>query len=254
MSPNPTQRFSSRVENYVKYRPGYPRGVTDLLVAQCGLTPASIIADLGSGTGLLTRLFLENGNGVIAIEPNPEMRQAAERLLGGDPSFVSLDATAEATGLPNASVDFVTAGQAFHWFQLAPTRAECRRILKRGGWVVLIWNARRRDATPFMRDYEAVLKTWSTEYATINHRDRVGEDELNAFFGPGWRRATVDNKQRLDYDGLRGRLLSSSYAPEAGQPSHEPMLRDLAAVFDRHAQSGQVTFLYETEVFYGRPG
>jgi SAM-dependent methyltransferase len=249
---DPTQRFSSRVENYVKYRPTYPQAVVEVLTRECGLTPASIIADLGSGTGLLAQLFLANGNRVLGIEPNQEMREAGERLLAHDPNFISVDGTAEATSLPNACVDIVTAGQAFHWFDIAAARAECQRILKPGGWAALVWNSRVTEATPFLRDYEALLNEHSDDYARVNHQDTVTDDAITAFFGPGWRKATFDNAQVFDYDGLRGRLLSSSYAPDAGHPNHEPMLHDLRAIFDAHQQDGAVSFLYKTEVYYGR--
>jgi SAM-dependent methyltransferase len=249
---DPTQRFSSRVKNYVKYRPTYPRAVIDLLTSECGLTPASIIADLGSGTGLLAQLFLANGNRVLGIEPNQEMRAAGERLLAHDPNFISVEGMAEATTLPDACVDIVTAGQAFHWFDIPATRAECRRILKPGGWVALVWNSRVTEATPFLRAYEALLKQHSDDYARVNHQDTVTDAGINAFFGPGWRKATFDNAQVFDFDGLKGRLLSSSYAPDAGHPNHEPMLRDLRAIFDAHQRDGAVSFLYKTEVYYGR--
>src|SRR6266446_9260655 len=110
----PTERFSNRVENYIRYRPGYPKEIIELLKAECGLFPQSVVADAGSGTGLLAKLFLENGNLVFGIEPNREMRAAGERLLQAYPRFTSIAGTAEATTLPGQSVDFVTAGQAFH--------------------------------------------------------------------------------------------------------------------------------------------
>lgn len=249
---DPTKRFSSRVENYAKYRPTYPHAVVDLLARECGLTPASIIADLGSGTGLLAQLFLANGNRVLGIEPNQEMREAGARLLAHEANFISVDGTAEATTLPAICVDFVTAGQAFHWFDVAATRKECRRILKPDGWVALMWNSRVTEATPFLRAYEALLNKHSDDHARVNHQDNVTDVAINAFFGAGWRKVTFDNAQVFDFDGLRGRLLSSSYAPDAGHPHHEPMLRDLRAIFDAYQRDGKVSFLYETEVYYGR--
>ena len=147
---DPTQRFTSRVEHYVRYRPSYPRDLLDLLETRCGLSSASVVADVGSGTGILSELFLENGNRVIGIEPNKEMREAAERRLRRHPRFTSVAGTAEATTLDDASADFVAAGQAFHWFDPERARTEFSRILKPGGWVVLAWNLRRKEATPFL--------------------------------------------------------------------------------------------------------
>ena len=163
---SPTVRFSTRVENYVRYRPGYPDAVLAWLRAECDLTPAAVVADIGSGTGKLAELFLRNGNRVFGVEPNREMREAGEGMLAGFPNFVSVDGAAEATTLPAASVDFVTAGQAFHWFDRQTARREFARILKPGGWVVLVWNERRSDS-PFLRDYEALLREFASEYEQV---------------------------------------------------------------------------------------
>ncbi len=245
---DPKQRFSQRVENYVKYRPGYPAAILPLLASECGLTPQSIIADIGSGTGLLARLFLENGNTVFGVEPNPEMRAAGEAFLAAYPRFVSVAAAAEATTLPEASVDFVTAGQAFHWFDAPAALAEFRRILRPQGWVILVWNERLSDdSVPFLAAYERLLRTYGTDYTAVDHR-RYGPAELTRFFGAAPRRATFANRQDFDFVGLRGRLLSSSYVPLPGHPRYEPMLAELEAIFDTYQENGRVTFLYTTEV------
>ena len=247
------QRFSTRVDNYIKYRPGYPEGVAATLRDACGLTPVSVVADVGSGTGLLARLFLDFGCRVTGIEPNAEMRAAGERLLAQYPGFTSLDGSAEATGLPSASVDFVTAGQAFHWFDPALAREEFRRILKPGGWVALVWNERRLDSTPFLRDYEALLNTYGTDYQQINHRN-VEEDAriLPAFFGGEYQVARFEMLQTFGFDGVRGRMESSSYVPEADHPNYQPMLSALRRIFDRHQRDGVVAFEYDTRLFYGK--
>jgi SAM-dependent methyltransferase len=248
-----TKRFSSRVENYINYRPSYPWGVIDTLQVACGLTPAAVIADIGAGTGLLSELFLRLGNRVYGVEPNREMREAGERLLAHYPHFHSVDGTAEVTTLPDQSIDFVTAGQAFHWFDQARARLEFLRILRPGGWVVLVWNYRRL-ATPLMDAYEQLLHTYSAEYPTVGHqRPDMDDEALNAFFAPqGCRVATHTNQQHFDFAGLQGRLLSSSYAPEAGHPQHEPMLAALRALFNTYQVDGLVTFDYDTKVYYGR--
>jgi SAM-dependent methyltransferase len=247
-----TERFSSRVENYVRYRPGYPPAVLDLLRAECGLTPASVIADIGSGTGILTRMFLEHGNRVYGVEPNQAMREAGEHLLAGTPGFVSIAATAEETRLPDRSVDFITAGQAFHWFNLARTRPEFARILKRDGWLVLIWNARRASPTGFLADYEQFLKAYGTDYGDVT-RTNLDRDDFQAFYSPGGYRLTqFDNRQVFDFEGLKGRLLSASYVPEPDHPNYEPMLVELRRLFDAHQVGGVITIEYDTDVFYGQ--
>lgn len=248
---NPTERFSTRVGNYVKYRPSYPPAILDALKQRCKLTEDSVIADVGCGTGILAEMFLRNGNTVYGIEPNIEMRKASERLLARYPRFRSTNGTAEATTLHDGSVDFVTAGQAFHWFDKNGARAEFSRILKRGGWVALVWNVRLIDTTPFLRDYEALLQTYGTDYAETKHRNLLEED-LDSFFGDaGPQIVTFPNVQVFDYEGLEGRLLSSSYTPEPGHPNHAPMLQALRTVFEAHQVDGIVAFEYETKLYYG---
>ena len=249
---DPTQRFSSRVEDYIRYRPSYPAAVIDLLREECGLAPEWTVADIGAGPGNLTRLFLDNGNRVYGVEPNREMREAGERLLRGYPGFTCVDGTAEATTLPDASVQLVAAGQAFHWFDRGTARREFSRILTSPGWVVLVWNERRIDSTPFLAAYEALLLQYGTDYAEVRHRDAADDEALADFFGlGGYRTATFPNVQRFDLEGLRGRLLSSSYTPEAGQPGHAPMLEELRRIFEAHQDSGAVAFEYDTGVYYG---
>jgi SAM-dependent methyltransferase len=250
---DPTKRFSSRVENYVKYRPGYPKAVVDFLKSQCQLTPAHTIADIGSGTGKLTELFSENGNRVIGVEPNQEMREAAERLLKERARFQSVAATAEVTTLENGSVDMITAGQAFHWFDRDAARREFSRILRPGGWVVLIWNDRKTDASPFLEAYEHLLQMFGTDYKEVNHRNVQDETVIGAFFGAdGFKTTSFPNAQIFDMAGLQGRLLSSSYAPAAGQPNHEEMLEALRKLFNEHQRNGTVALECDTAVYYGR--
>lgn len=247
-----TRRFSSRVEDYIKYRPHYPPKVLETLKTQCGLTPSSAVADIGSGTGILAELFLGNGNQVFAVEPNREMREAGERLLGKQPGFHSVDGRAEATGLPGHSVQFVTAGQAFHWFDRAKASTEFKRILMPAGWVVLVWNERDTLSTPFLAAYERLLRRYGTDYEQVDHL-QVDEAELREFYGPhGFELRAFRNRQVLDYAGARGRLLSSSYTPEPGHPDHEPMLAELARLFKDHQENGRVVFEYTTAMYYGQ--
>jgi SAM-dependent methyltransferase len=245
MNLDPTQRFSSRVEDYVRYRPSYPGGIVELLSRECGLTAQSRIADIGSGTGLLARLFLDFGCEVLGVEPNPEMRRAGERLLAGRPRFHSVDGRAEATTLPGGSVDFVTAAQAFHWFEPQQARVEFRRILRPGGWVVLVWNERRR-VPGFMADYEDLIARYGPE------RPHLEAHDMARFFGgAAWRLAKLPNQQQFDLEGLRGRFLSSSYSPLPGAPGYQPSMQDIARLFEEHQEDGRVTLLYETDIYFG---
>lgn len=248
---DPTARFSTKVENYRKYRPSYPAAIIETIREDCGLMPDSIIADVGSGTGLLTELFLKNGNTVFGVEPNEAMRAAGESYLHAYTRFTSIAASAEATTLPSMSVDFITAGQAFHWFDVAKTRAEFMRILKPHGWAALVWNHWETTGSELLASYERLLQTFGTDYREVNNR--VDATSINAFYGSdAYTSKTFKSNQVFDPAGLRGRLLSSSFVPEPGHPNYEPMLEELARLFYRHAVAGRVTFDYDTKLYYGR--
>ena len=248
---NATQRFSSRVENYARYRPSYPPGVIQLLKDQCGLTAASVVADIASGTGIFTRLLLEVGSQVFGVEPNPEMRKAGEQFLATYPRFTSVAGTAESTTLPPHSVDIATAAQAAHWFDLPRARREFARILEPDGWTVLVWNERSVDSTPFLRDYEQLLLAYGTDYKDVRHERTTAN--LSQFFSPTpCHERVFELSQEFDYESLRGRLLSSSYTPGPEHPGYESMLRDLRRLFDQNQIHGKVAVTYRTRVYFGR--
>jgi len=246
-------RFSSRVADYVRYRPGYPAALLDLLRDECGLRAegSCMIADVGSGTGLLAELFLKQGNRVFGVEPNPEMREAGEEFLRSYANFTSVAGAAEATTLPDAGVNFVTAGQAFHWFEPAAARREFCRILAPGGWMVVVWNDRRMD-TPFARDYEAMLTHYGTDYTRV--RDSYPQREtIKNFFGKvPFAERDLNNSQLFDCDGLAGRLRSSSYAPTEGHAHHAAMMEELDRIFRAHQEGGRVRMEYVTRVYFGQ--
>jgi SAM-dependent methyltransferase len=247
---DPTLRFSSRVENYIRYRPGYPAEVLEALRTDCGLTPAAVVADIGCGTGIFTRLLLDHGNRVLGVEPNREMREAADRLLAGHAAFTSIAGTAETTTLPDHSIDFAAAAQAAHWFDLPKARREFARILTPGGWAVLIWNERSTDTTPFLRAYEALLLAYGTDYQQVRHEDT--SDNIGSFFAPSPFTARMfEMRQQFDYGELEGRLLSSSYAPLEGHPKYGPMLTELHRIFEAHKKGGRVSMEYRTRMYYG---
>ena len=245
------ERFSSRVENYVKYRPGYPAELLTFFRDEMGLTPDSILADVGSGTGISTKLFLENGNAVYAVEPNEAMRAAAEELLAEFPNFHSRSGWAEETGLPDESVDFAVAAQAFHWFDPEKTREEFIRILKPGGHVVLIWNERELDTTPFLREFEQLLLRFAKDYTQVRH-ENVNETALASFFQKEYGKAVFANSQVLDFGGLLGRVLSSSYMPTDSDDNFPAMKKELEALVAKHAENGNIELSYSTTVYYTR--
>jgi SAM-dependent methyltransferase len=245
------ERFSNRVENYVKYRPSYPKEILEVFRDEMNLTENSVIADIGSGTGISSKVFLENGNRIFGVEPNATMRAAAENFLKGFPKFQSVNGTAENTNLPDASVDFVIAAQAFHWFDAEKTRVEFKRILRENGFVALIWNERQLDTTDFLREYEQLLKKYGTDYEKVRH-DNIDKDVLSEFFQSEFSSKTFLNVQPLDFEGLKGRVSSSSYMPSENDSRFEPMLKELKRLFDNRAESGKIQILYSTNIFYTR--
>ena len=246
---DPKERFSSRVGNYARFRPGYPPEVVEVLKQECGLKRDSVVVDVASGTGIFTRLLLEHGNHVFGVEPNAEMRQAGEENLAQYPNFTSIAGTAESTGLADRSIDLVTAAQAAHWFDREKALREFQRILKPGGYVALLWNDRRLEASAFDRDYEQMLLKFGTDYADVKRLDA----DASRFFGAFPRQLRVlPNFQDFEYAALEGRLLSSSYAPQPGHPSHVPMLMELRRIFDAYHSGGKVRMEYDTKLYFGQ--
>jgi SAM-dependent methyltransferase len=248
---DPHSRFSDRAETYARYRPHYSHDVVHALRETCGLRSDHLIADVGCGPGLLAEIFLDNGNRVIGVEPNLAMRQAGEKYLSGYPNFSMVDGSAEFTTLPPASADFVVAGQAFHWFKPPETRIEFARILKPGGWTVLVWHDRDAESTPFLRAYEAFVRRYSTDYEQVTHKYLASYDAIQRFFAPNEAKLILQhNRQELDLDGLQGRLLSSSYIPKSGE-KHEALMREVPELFSRHASNDRVALEYDTKIYCG---
>ena len=246
-----TERFSNRVENYVLYRPHYPASIIEFLKQNAGLNKNHVIADIGSGTGILTELFLQNGNKTFGVEPNAAMRLKGEELLNNYKNFISINATAEATTLNDASVDLIIAGQAFHWFDREAFRRECRRIGRAGAYCLLMWNE-RKVLSDFEKAFEGLLLKYANDYQQVDHRN-ISEKDIQDFFAP--EPVIYDvlyNEQVFDYEGVKGRLLSSSYAPNVGEPNHEPMIAHLHELFDRYQHDERVSFSYDCKLFFGQ--
>ncbi len=242
-------RFDNRVENYVKYRPHYPREMLDFFRDELDLKKNSVIADIGSGTGISAKLFIENGNNVLGIEPNELMRKASREHLKEYPNFKTIDGTSENTTLEDKSVDFIIAAQAFHWFNNANTLDEFRRILAEDGFVALIWNERQLDTNEFLREYENFLKEFGKDYNKVRH-DNITTESLNEFFNKTVEQTTFENSQTLDFEGLLGRLLSSSYMPSEESPRFPEMKKSLKRLFAEHSEKGKIQVLYNTNIFY----
>jgi SAM-dependent methyltransferase len=250
MPSNSTTRFSNRVENYVKYRPGYPEEIVSWLQTHYGFPASKVIADIGSGTGISANLFLKNGYTVLGIEPNAPMREMSEQLLKNYPGFKAINGTAEATTLPGQSVDAVVAGQAFHWFDASKAKAEFLRVLKPGGLVILIWNERLTNSS-FEKEYDQLIINHGKDYVQVDHRN-INTENIQAFFHPQKCHLQIfPNRQVFDFGGLKGRLLSSSYMPVEGEDGYIAMTDDLKALFNKYNKDGFITIHYETKLYSG---
>jgi len=250
MSKN-TERFSDRVENYVKYRPGYPQEIVMYLNEKIDFNRDWVVADIGSGTGISAEMYLKNGNEVYAVEPNMEMREAADNLLCGYANYHSINGTSEATTIVDQSIDLIIAAQAFHWFDRHLFKRECSRIGRYGAYCLLIWNERKVESG-FEKAYEELLLKYANDYQLVDHRN-IRENDIEAFFAPNPVFSEIlHNDQVFDYEGVRGRLLSSSYAPNVGEPNYEPMIAYLREIFDKHQKEGRVSFTYDCKLFLGQ--
>lgn len=246
-------RFDNRVASYRRGRPSYPYAVLACLRQVYGLRPVACVADVGAGTGLLTRLLLTAGCTVYAVEPNAQMRHTAAAQLGGHPGYRSNAGSAEATHLPPRSVDFVTAGQAFHWFQQEAARAEFRRILRPGGWVALVWNERRVRGTPLLDGYQALVERFGAHVAQVDHTHVADASTLAGFFREGdYATHTFEQRQPLSRSGLVDRLASTSYMPGPDHAAYGALLEAIDALFAAAAVRDRVEMIYDTRLYVGR--
>lgn len=246
-----TKRFSNRVEEYVKYRPDYPVAVIDYLQQHHGLTTDKLIADIGAGTGISTVLLLKAGYEVFAVEPNEPMLSKAVELLGTYPGFHAVKGTAEETNLPSQSVDVIVAGQAFHWFDRDKCKPEFKRILRNDGLVVLMWNE-RKTASAFEVEYDALIVQHAIDYVKVDHRN-IDDEKMSAFFSPApFQLEIFPNKQVFDFNGLKGRLQSSSYVPSGDDARFPAMIDDLQLLFNKYQENGFITIHYDTKVYTSR--
>ncbi len=243
---DPKKRFSSRVENYIKYRPSYPLEIIGFLKEKKVLAENTVIADIGSGTGILTRRFLDNGNQVYGVEPNKDMREAAEKILQEFTNFTSLEGSAESTGLGEDCIDLITAGQAFHWFDVEQAKKEFKRILKPIGNIALIWNNRGKAGTSFNSSYENFILKYGTDYREI----RKNEGNVDLFFN--YQKETFYNFQELNFASFKGRVLSSSYIPLVDNPIFPKMILELKDLFNKHQRNGIIRIEYDTEIYLGK--
>lgn len=246
-------KIANRVTYYNRYRPSYPERLYQYLVEKLDLKPKHVIADVGAGTGLSSRWFAANGNTIYAIEPSPEMRQAAAYNYQYYPDYHIIAGAAEDTTLPDNSVDFIIGGQSFDWFDHEKASPELKRILKPDGYVLLFWNERQTESSGFLRQFEELLKRHAPAYMELNLVDQREKAVLQILQEGHYGYAEFDNCQIFNWEGLKGRLLSTSFIPDADQPEYHNLLSGLARDYKAHAVCGQVKVDYITKLYYGKP-
>ncbi len=252
-SVDPKVRFTDRVASYVKARPGYPADIVDLLRNNCGLTNSSVVADIGCGTGMLSRMLCEHAHTVYGVEPNDAMRAAAQEFLAGVQNFVAVNGAAENTGLPATSMDLITVAQAFHWFDQKEARHEFMRILKPNGFTALIWNDRKTSGSPVAEAYEQLLLNFGTDYAEVQSRGKQTLETLERFFGHSEiKRATIPNSQHLERDAFVERAISASYMPNEAHARYPEMVAAAQQIFDENRAGGTVVLEYDTNIYYAQ--
>lgn len=247
-----TDLFSGKSVNYAKSRPRYPEGIISVLENHASMTRDSVIADVGSGTGILASLFLENGNSVFSVEPNSDMREMAMKDLSRYPGFHPVNGTAENTEMENASVDLIVAAQAFHWFDREKAGTEFRRIIRPGGSVALIWNDRIAETEGMNHDYESICMRFSPAYHGSGS-SAVGEQVISDFFHGNYSKFVLENTQELDLDGLMGRYFSASYAIGRDDPHYDMLVDSLEEAFEKNRDGNTVLLRYETRLYLGKP-
>lgn len=248
---NIAEVFTPLAADYARYRPGYPTELLDDIVAVCGLQPTWQIADIGSGTGNLARLFLQAGYQVVGVEPNREMREPAERQLASYPTFRSLDGTAESIPLADQSIDLITVGQAIHWFDIIQARNEFLRILRPGGWVAVTWNDRAGWDAAFAEAYGAIRQTYAQlRTVTCDVPLSTGVDNLFGAVRP--RHVSFPHAQQFDLPGFLGRVRSSGVLPLPGMPGCDEITEQLTVLFHQYQQDGLVKYYYLAQLYFGQ--
>jgi SAM-dependent methyltransferase len=248
---NPTTRFSGRVEAYRRYRSRYSREIIPLLEERCDLKRESVIADIGAGTGMLAELFLENGNSVFAVEPNAEMRAACQELAPIYPRLTCIDGAAGESGLPDHSVDFVTAGRALHWFDQINARREFLRILRTDGWVVLASLGPRRRPEAVNREYQTILREHGLDYARLRDRYDADSSASRLFASCEFQKIEFTERKEMTYEELEGHALSLSVTPQPSDPRFPAMQEALRGYFARHESGGKMQMPMNCTIHFG---
>ncbi|MGG0175103.1 class I SAM-dependent methyltransferase [Gottfriedia acidiceleris] len=245
------ENFTGKADLYSKFRPSYPNEYINYLLSENHLGEGNVIADIGSGTGILTRLLLEKKLTVLAIEPNDEMRGIAEKTLKEYDQYKSINATAENTSLKNNSVDLITVAQAFHWFDKEKFRLECKRILKENLKVSLVWNSKDL-LSPLMIELQEICKETCPRFKGFSGGIEDTPDVYNQFFkNENYEKMVFRNDLEMDLEGFLGRNLSSSFSPLSGEEEFEPYRTALTNLFNKYSINGKIIYPYITKSYLG---
>jgi len=243
--------FNGKASIYSRYRPDYPKDLLKMLEKETGFNRNWIVADIGSGTGIMSRLFLENGNHVYCIEPNDDMRSESIKLTSSFLKCKVLKGTAENTGLDTDSIDIIVAGQSFHWFDPVAAKKEMTRVLKPGGFAALIWNNRSERENSLSKEYDYICSKYSHNYQGTGN-SRIESDTFITFFHNGFKKFETPNYQKLNLDGILGRYFSTSYALQPQDPEYGDAVESLKKLFRKFEKNGYATMEYETQIFLGQ--
>jgi ubiquinone/menaquinone biosynthesis C-methylase UbiE len=249
MSRSTSDRFLGKTDDYVKFRPGYPIEILDYLSKNHGFSSNAICAEVGSGTGKFSELLLQNKNKVFAVEPNGEMRGAAEKSLTAFQSFKSVSGDSVNTTLEKGSIDFIFCAQALHWFANENTAKEFKRILKPNGRVVIIWNKKAYEKSSFMKGIHKIFIEDCIDFLSVKLENIADKEILSSLFKDNYDSYSIDTKQTFNLDGLIGRMMSASYAPPEGHPKHQKFISEIKKLFQSEEKKGSVEFLYETVTY-----
>ncbi len=246
-------RFDGKSNTYAKYRPSYPMESLDLIFGELGIDSGKVIADIGSGTGIFTKLLLERGNTVYAVEPNNDMRAKAESSLWLYDKFHSINGSAESTKLDDSSVDCITVAQAFHWFDVDLFKTECKRILKPHGTVILVWNSRDEEHI-INKENEKINKAFCKNFIGFSGgiSGPVKSQSISVFFNGNYQFKSFENFIKFDKDGFIGRNLSSSYAPKENDPNYKEYIKSLEEMFNKYSENGTLSCPNYTKYYYGK--
>lgn len=245
-----TKKFSGRAQDYTRGRPGYPKALFDRLYTDYGFSDNSCIADIGSGTGRFSKYLLDKGCTVYCVEPNEDMRRVAENELGDYNNFISVNGTSDITTLQNKSVDFITAAQAFHWFDAKKFKKECQRILRHDGKIVLIWNTRDMCSLFNIKSYD-IYKKYCPAFKGYHGGMKDDDERILKFFNNNCDKIIVENPLVFTKEKFIKRSLSASYSLKKGDENFNDYIRALENLFDEYSENGIVIMENNTTAYIG---